>query len=579
MKTLEIAPLKEKKLSTIIVEKEYNEPFWMLEPIPNGQSRMLQALSQSSTSFYKFLENLLSEVKPDLVTEELGMRSENDFHQNNILAELFKKKGIPFFAVDIYANARNYLAANLNKKKEQLTNVLKALDAMSSRKNQDPLEKGYLIAYGQCLQLELEEQEREAAFPVREDWIAMGIMDHARELESKNEITCLHLSSPEHASGIEKLLESLDVRVETIRLSRKVISAQVVGSRPDDSADLLQSMQIQIRPILKKSSENSPFLLFYLDTDEKASPFDICIAYDIGYDAVIPYENVKPEDAKRIAQDALFSRGPKAVKHTCFFIGGKDAEKAEEVFKAVKGTMFQPFKSSIIVDPGGAYTTAAAVVAKMEKGLESNKLGQLKDKTCAVFGTGSVGQIAAILLAKLGSDVIIASINPERKDGKEHVEKVARLLAKEHGAKVKGVFAPTRADKLDLAQKADVILCAGTRGIRIIDKELFNELKLMKVIVDINAVPPLGVEGLELKDDMKEIAPGIFGIGALAVGDVKYRLEREILREARLEKEEIYNYNSALLLARKILQKEISLSKLALTLSYKPSKRNQAVIL
>ena len=181
-----------------------------------------------------------------------------------------------------------------------------------------------------------------------------------------------------------------------------MISAQVVGSRPDDSADLLQSMQIQIRPILKKSSENSPFLLFYLDTDEKASPFDICIAYDIGYDAVIPYENVKPEDAKRIAQDALFSRGPKAVKHTCFFIGGKDAEKAEEVFKAVKGTMFQPFKSSIIVDPGGAYTTAAAVVAKMEKGLESNKLGQLKDKTCAVFGTGSVGQIAAILLAKLG---------------------------------------------------------------------------------------------------------------------------------------------------------------------------------
>ena len=124
MKTLEIAPLKEKKLSTIIVEKEYNEPFWMLEPLPNGQSRMLQALSKHSTSFYKFLENLLSEVKPDFVTEELGMRSENDFHQDNILSELFKEKGIPFFAVDIDANARDYLAANLNKKKEQLTSVL-----------------------------------------------------------------------------------------------------------------------------------------------------------------------------------------------------------------------------------------------------------------------------------------------------------------------------------------------------------------------------------------------------------------------------------------------------------------------
>jgi methylene-tetrahydromethanopterin dehydrogenase len=574
MKTLEITPLKDKKLSVLIVEKEYNEPFWMLEPLPNGQSRMLRALSKPSVGFYRFLESLLDEVKPDFVTEELGMRSENDFYQDNILAELFRKKGIPFFPVDIDENARNYLATNLDKKKEQLTRLLEALDAMSSKKDEDSLGRGYLIAYGQCMQLELEEQEREAAFPLREDWITMGIMDRARELESKNDVICVHLSSPEHASGIEKLLESMNVRVETMRLSKRVISAHVEGSRPSDSADFLQSMQIQIKPIVKRSSENAPFLLFYLDTDMKASPFDICVAYDVGYDAVIPYENVKPEDAKRIVQDALFSRGPKAVKHTCFFIGGKDAEKAEEVFKAVKGTMFPPFKSSIIVDPGGAYTTAATVVAKVERALESNKLGELKGKTCLVFGTGSVGQVATILLAKLGCNVIIASINPERKDGNEYAEKIARLLARKHGVKVKGVFAPTSASKLNLVRKADVILCAGTRGIRVLDKELFNELKLMKVIVDINAVPPLGIEGLELKDDMKEITPGIFGIGGLVIGDLKYRLEREILREARLEKEETYNYSSALLLARKILQREMSLSKLALTLSYKPSKRD-----
>jgi len=574
MKTLELAPLKDKKLSVLIVEKEYNEPFWMLEPLPNGQSRMLQALSKPSVSFNKFLENLLAEEKPDFVTEELGMRSESDFYRNNILAELFKKKAIPFFPVDIDANARDYLAADMNRKKEQLTSILKALDTLKSRKDQDTLEEGYLIAYGQCLQLELEEKEKEADFPVREDWIAMGIMEHATELESKNDVMCIHLSSPEHAGGIEKLLESLNVRVETMRLSRKLISAHVDAQGPNNSADMLQSMQIQVRPIMKKASENPPFLLFYLDTDEQASPFDICIAYDVGYDAVIPYENVKPGDAKRIAQDALFSRGPKAVKHTCFFVGGKDTEKAEEVFKAVKGTMFQPFKSSIIVDPGGSYTTAASVVAKAENALESSKLGQLRDKNCLVLGTGSVGQIAAILLAKLGCDVSIASINPERKDGEEYAKSIAKLLAKEHGAKVKGVFAPTRADKLDLIQRADVILCAGTRGARIIDKDLFNELKLMKVILDINAVPPLGVEGLELKDDMKEIAPGIFGIGALAVGDLKYRLEREMLREARLEKEEVYNYNSALLLARKLIKKEISLSKLALTLTYTPSKRD-----
>jgi len=574
MKSLEIEPLTDKELSVIIVEKEYNEPFWMSEALTTAQSRMVRALSKPSASFYGFLENLLSEVKADFVTEELGVRSEGDFYGDNILAELFKRKGVPFFPVDIDANARDYLAADVNEKKEQLTSVLETLDAMNDKKDQDPLGKGYLVALGQCLQLELEEREKEVAFPIREEWIVMSIMDVAREQKSKNDIVGVHLSSPEHASGIEKLLESLNVRVETIRLERKVISAHVEAKGPNSSADFLQSMQIQVKPIIKKSSENAPFLLFYLDTDEKVSPFDICMAYDVGYDVVIPYENVKPEEAKRITQDALFSRGPKAVKHTCFFIGGKDAEKAERVFKAITGTMFKPFKSNVIVDPGGAYTTAASVVAKAENALESNKLGQLRDKSCLVLGTGPVGQIAAILLAKLGCDVTIASINPERQDGEEYAKGTARLLAKEHGAQVKGVFAPTRADKLDLIQKADVILCAGTRGVRIIDKGLFDELKLMKVIVDTNAVPPFGAEGVQLKDDMKEIAPGIFGIGALAIGDLKYRLEREMLREARLEKEEVYNYNSALLLARRLLEKEISLSKLALTLSFKPSKRD-----
>jgi methylene-tetrahydromethanopterin dehydrogenase len=298
------------------------------------------------------------------------------------------------------------------------------------------------------------------------------------------------------------------------------------------------------------------------------------MAYDVGYKAVIPYENVTPEDAKTIVLDALLSRGPKAVKHTVFLIGGKNAEKAEEVFEAVKDSMFPPFKTSIIIDPAGAYTTAAAMVAKVENALVASKLGELKDKTCAILGTGSVGQIAAVLLAKMGCDVMIASLNPKRTDGKEHAEGIAKLLAKDHGVQVQGIFAPTSADKIEILKKADVIICAGIRGVRIIDKEMLNEVKHMKVLVDINVVPPFGVEGIELKDDMREIAPGIFAIGALAVGDLKHKLEKEILREARSNGKEIYNYNLALPLARKLLQKELIPAKLTLTLSYPPSKKD-----
>jgi methylene-tetrahydromethanopterin dehydrogenase len=106
---------------------------------------------------------------------------------------------------------------------------------------------------------------------------------------------------------------------------------------------------------------------------------------------------------------------------------------------------------------------------------------------------------------------------------------------------------------------------------------MLNEVKTMKVLLDINAVPPFGVEGIELKDDMREMLPGIFTIGALTVGDLKHKLEKEILHDARSNGKEVYNYNVALPLARKLLQKELFPTKLTLTLSYPASKNPKQI--
>jgi methylene-tetrahydromethanopterin dehydrogenase len=572
MKTLEVKPLEKKKLSVLIMEKEYNEPFDTAKPSPTANSNPLNALHRPSIGFYKFLENVVGKVNLDFATEELGARSQKDFFEKNILAEIFRKSSVSFFPVDIEENAMTYLKTAIDKKLEQRNQVLKALDNLSKQKDQgDSEERDYLVAYGQTMQLEIEEQEQEVKFPIRESWIVMGILDHAKEVTGKDEITCLHICSPEHAKGVKTLLESLNAKVETAKLSKKVISANAEMPSSHELEDWLQSMQIQVKPVIGKASENSPYLLFYLDTDVKASPFDICMAYDVGYDAVIPYENVTPEDANTIVQDALLSRGPKGVKHTAFLIGGKNAERAEDVFKSVKDAMFPPFKTSIVVDPAGAYTTAAAMVAKAESAVLTSKLGELKDKTCAILGTGAVGQIAAVLLAKMGCNVMIVSLNPKRVDGKEHAENIARLLAKDHGVQVQGIFAPTPASKIEVLKKADVVMCAGIKGIRLVDKEMLNEVKHIKVLLDINAVPPFGVEGIELKDDMREMMPGIFTIGALTVGNLKHKVEKEILREARSNGKEVYNYNIALPMARNLLQKSL-FPKLTLTLSYSSSK-------
>jgi len=570
---LEISPLEDKKLVVLLTEKEYNEPSWVTETPSTSHSTMLHSLFKPSIAFFKFLEKMIKKVNLDFATEELGMRSQKEFYEDNVLAQTFQEKNVPFFPVDIDGNAKIYLETSLDKKRELRDSILKSLAKLSNQRGKKhSMEEEYLVAYGQCLQLEVEEQEREISFPIRENWIVMGILDHAREIEPKEEITCLHICSPELVDGIKKLLESLDVQVEILKLSKRIVSAHVEAGS-DELRNLLQSMQIQVKPVIRKrTSGDSPYLLFYLDTDERASPFDICMAYDARYNAVIPYDNVTPEDAEKIVQDTVFSRGPKAVKHTCFFIGGRNAEKAEEILDAVSNAMFPPFKANIIIDPGGAYTTAAAMVAKVEDALSSHKLGDLSSKTCAVLGTGAVGRIATVLLAKLGCNVMIASLNPKRTNGKEYAQKVARLLADRYGVNVTGVFAPTSTKKHEILKKADVVFCAATRGARIIEKKSLKKLKLMKVLVDINAVPPLGIEGVELNDDMREIALGIFGIGALTVGELKHKVETEILREARDNGKEVYNYNRALQLARKLLRKEIVPAELTMTLTYPPVK-------
>jgi methylene-tetrahydromethanopterin dehydrogenase len=568
MKVLEIRPLEEKKLRVLIVEKEYSEPFWILEPSNNhAPKNILSSRFKPSVAFCNFLEKLIDEVKPDLITEEQGNRSSKEFEENNVLAQISKKRNVPFHAADIDENAKGYVSSLLEDKKQLRDSILKALEELQDKED---MKREYLMAYGQCLQQEIEEIEREAKFSVRESWIAMSVLENARKLE-KEEITCLHISSPEHVEGVKKLLESVDVKVETIHPIKKLVFTQEKTSSAE-LEDLLRSMQIQIKPVIKKNSEEIPHILFFLDTSKRASPFDICMAYDAGFTVVVPYENVTTEEAKKIVQDAIFSRDPKGIKRTCFFIGGKDMEKAEEVLKIVRDSMFPPFQANTIIDPAGAYTTAAAMVAKVEDALVKSKLGKLKDKRVAIFGTGAVGRVAAVLLAKLGCNVTIVSPNPNRKDGDEYVAKLSNLLRDRYGINVEGVFAPAPAKKTEVIKNADVILCASVAGARIITKEMLNEVKLVKVIADVNAVPPLGVEGMKLKDDMKEFVPGIFGIGPLTIGRLKYKLEQEILREAKRNgKGTIYNYNYAMKLARKILKGEILSTKLAVTVRY-PSK-------
>jgi methylene-tetrahydromethanopterin dehydrogenase len=110
-----------------------------------------------------------------------------------------------------------------------------------------------------------------------------------------------------------------------------------------------------------------PFILHLFTPTPQASPFDVNMAYDAGYDAVVPYTNVALDQVAALTQDAIFSRGPKGAKRTGIFIGGRENGLAADMLDAARKAMFPPFEVSVFADPSGAFTTAAAMVAVVER--------------------------------------------------------------------------------------------------------------------------------------------------------------------------------------------------------------------
>ncbi|MHA1195463.1 MAG: methylene-tetrahydromethanopterin dehydrogenase N-terminal domain-containing protein [Promethearchaeota archaeon] len=313
---------------------------------------------------------------------------------------------------------------------------------------------------------------------------------------------------------------------------------------------------IELTPIIIKKKDISDKICYFFDTDDKASPFDINMAYDAGFDIVVPYSGMKAEYVPKLVQDAIFSRKPSAP--TTFFIGGSDVKEGEKIAKAVIKSLVPPFECPVIIDPRGSHTTASAVVA-MTLNIAKKKHGMqsLKDKKVVIFGAGPVGRMAAILAAKIGSNTYI--VETWDKSSEEFIINLANELNKEAGeetSKIKGIFAPKPEQRFEIAKDAHIIWSLAAAGVEILSKEWMEKLPGPKLVVDINLVPPYGIEGIMPKHKNDEIYPGIFGIGALALGRLKSNIELEILREASNTKGlKVFDYNYAFEVARKLLEK------------------------
>lgn len=295
-------------------------------------------------------------------------------------------------------------------------------------------------------------------------------------------------------------------------------------------------------------------IIIFLDTDKHASPFDILTTIDVFPDAMIlKYEDVTAEDAEKIVYDAMFPRGPEGAKHTKIFINGRDFKKVKDILERAKKCMFPPFELAVIVDPRGAYTTASAAVAKTLEASLSREFGNLENKTVTVLaGTGPVGQTAARIYASEEAEVILSSRDLQRASAV-----ATKIIDETSNEKVRGVEAQTSEQIGKAIENAEIILAAGAAGIQLLPLDVLKRYgKKCRIVADINAIPPLGVEGLESKADGEEILPNVFGIGALIIGKLKNKIEVALIKRAAEEPKGIFDYKMAYEIGKKsILEK------------------------
>ena len=275
-------------------------------------------------------------------------------------------------------------------------------------------------------------------------------------------------------------------------------------------------------------------VLLQFDSDQHASSFDSIVAIDSDVDHLLRFSNVSLDNVTSLVYGAMFTRGGISLASTAIFVGGTDVEIAEQLMEKVGSTFFGSVRVSVMMDANGCNTTASAAVLSAEKHLD------LKGQNVIVLGgTGPVGQRIAQLCAIQLANISIVSRSIEKAaqicDQVSHEVPGANLNPVEFGG----------SDYDSKLSQSNVIFSAGAAGIELIKQDVWMNLPNAKVLIDLNAVPPTGISGInptdtaELNDD--KICYGAIGVGGLKMKIHKYAIKQ--LFEANdlvLDAEQIY---------------------------------------
>lgn len=262
-----------------------------------------------------------------------------------------------------------------------------------------------------------------------------------------------------------------------------------------------------------------PKILLQLDTDDQPSVFDSVVAIDADVQHLLRHQAIRPDNVRDRVHGAIFTRGTDDLRSTAIFIGGGDVTLGEAVLAAVKKSFVGPMRVSVMLDSNGANTTAAAAVLAARKHLD------LKKTTALVLGgTGPVGRRAARLLAREGAEVRVGSRGQTR--AQAVCRDVSSIVA---GARITAVGTANAQETEQALVGCELVIAAGAAGVELLSADARRNAGALRVAVDLNAVPPAGIGGIEVFDKAVDHS-GVVSYGALGVGGTKMKIHKAALR-------------------------------------------------
>jgi hypothetical protein len=261
-------------------------------------------------------------------------------------------------------------------------------------------------------------------------------------------------------------------------------------------------------------------ILVQLDSDEQPSVFDAVVAVDADVDVLLRHGGVKPDRVRDLVYGAMFTRGPEDLRHTAIFVGGSDVAAGEELLRRVTQCFFGPMRVSAMIDANGANTTAAAAVLAAARHVPLNNATAL-----VLAATGPVGQRAVRLLAGQGAKVRVASRTLARAEAA-----CQAVLQRIPQAQLTPLATVSDDDVRQAVDGTQVVIAAGAAGIQLFPERIRHAAPDLKVAIDLNAVPPAGIEGIQATDRGQE-RESVACYGAIGVGGTKMKIHKAAIRQ------------------------------------------------